>query len=49
MEPTPGQVWDPFLPVFAEESSRGEYAVRMFFIFKITFIPRFYRELREME
>lgn len=44
MDPTPGQVWDPVLPVFAEESSCGEYAVRMFFIFKITFIYPFFLE-----
>lgn len=29
--PRLAQVWDPILPAFAEESSRGEYAVRMFF------------------
>lgn len=32
--PRLAQVWDPILPVFAEESSRGEYAVRTFFFFK---------------
>lgn len=30
--PRVAQVWDPVRPVFAEESSRGEYAVRIFFL-----------------